>query len=182
MWLINASTLSLELFHGENIPPYAILSHTWGAEEISFQEFTKKSGAPDRAGYAKIAATCIKALDDGHSYVWIDTCCIEKTSSAELTEAINSMFSWYHRAEICYAYLSDLHSGPQDDGLEVSLRKCRWFTRGWCLQELLAPQNLVLLNQNREAVSTKINLCALITAWLSETNLGTQNFLFRPSS
>jgi hypothetical protein len=81
MWLINTSTLSLELFYGDDIPAYAILSHTWGDGEVSFQEFTQASetqnvGITSKAGYRKIVATCELALKDGYHYVWIDTCCI----------------------------------------------------------------------------------------------------------
>jgi hypothetical protein len=67
------------------------------------------------------------------------SCCIDKTSSAELSEAINSMFRWYSRSKVCYAYLTDVSY----DGFDDSLPKSRWFTRGWTLQELLAPSSVV---------------------------------------
>ena len=171
MWLINTSTLSLEPFYGDEIPEYAILSHTWGVGEVSFQEFTKASeihdiGTTSKAGYRKIIATCELASKDGYHYAWVDTCCIDKSSSAELSEAINSMFSWYQRSQICYAYLSDFMLDttgifPQQDLFEAHFRKCRWFTRGWCLQELLAPRRLHFLNQQWQEIGTKSMLSRL---------------------
>lgn len=168
MWLVNVFTKSLEAFHGARIPPYAILSHTWEAEEVSFQEFMRASEGDDngsitkKAGYRKITTFCDLARREGYSYVWVDTCCIDKTSSAELTEAVNSMFGWYRDSKICYAYLnfnvesSEVRvtctegppmSEPDHLILYSLLRQCRWFTRGWCLQELLAPQNVHFLNR-----------------------------------
>ncbi len=177
MWLINVSTLSLELFYGESIPKYAILSHTWEDEEVTFKEFNKAAKNPDhavrqKAGYAKILAACARARRDEHQYVWVDTCCIDKTSSAELSEAINSMFEWYQQSEVCYAYLSDLslHKPDATDpnsssqlALDTALRKCRWFTRGWCLQELLAPRRLVLVNKHWRTIGRRRSLAPLIS-------------------
>lgn len=113
MRLINTSTLEFEEFIGSNIPPYAILSHTWGTGEVSHQEYVTSGRATRwKDGYAKIIKTCELARLHRLAYVWVDTCCIDKTSSAELTEAINSMFAWYRDAAICIAYLSDLEPGP----------------------------------------------------------------------
>ena len=96
MRLINCSTLRLEEFFGTNIPEYAILSHTWGDDEVSFADFT--SGQPIvGSGYQKIMFTCQQAIEDEIGYAWVDTCCIDKSSSAELSEAINSMFAWYQK-------------------------------------------------------------------------------------
>lgn len=99
----------MEEFLGSRIPAYAILSHTWGEEEVSFAEFN--SGADNvkgKAGYRKIDFTCIQALMDDIEYAWVDTCCIDKTSSAELSESINSMFRWYESSKLCYIYLADV--------------------------------------------------------------------------
>ncbi|KAH8685328.1 hypothetical protein BGZ61DRAFT_303407, partial [Ilyonectria robusta] len=93
-----------------------------------------------KAGYLKIEQTCKEARKRGLRYVWVDTCCIDKTSSAELSEAINSMFRWYGAAEVCFTYLVDVP--PTSNGLYTSFEKSRWFTRGWTLQELLAPKAL----------------------------------------
>jgi hypothetical protein len=173
MWLINTSTLSLDLYYGDGTPPYAILSHTWGDDEVSFQEFnqaseTKNDRITTKAGYRKIAATCDRALEDGYSYAWVDTCCIDKTSSAELTEAINSMFGLYRQSQVCYAYLSDFtldtNDDPsQQDQIEAKFRQCRWFTRGWCLQELLAPRHILFFNQKWQEIGAKSSLCRLIS-------------------
>jgi hypothetical protein len=173
MWLINTSTLSLELYYGDEIPSYAILSHTWGDGEMSFQEFTqaaetKNDRITSKAGYRKIAATCDRALMDGYCYAWVDTCCIDKTSSAELTEAINSMFGWYRQSQVCYVYLSDFvldtaDVSSQQDLFDADFRQCRWFTRGWCLQELLAPRYLRFFNQKWQEIGTKSSFSQLIS-------------------
>lgn len=142
MRLLHASTITLRSFSPNSIPPYAILSHTWGAEEdeVTLQELGQPS-VLNKPGYSKIEGACRQTLKDGLEYIWIDTCCIDKTSSAELSEAINSMFRWYHDARVCYVYLTDFSTqgmASQDD-LHKPFRSCKWFTRGWTLQELLAP-------------------------------------------
>lgn len=97
--LINCSTRQLEWFIGSNIPPYAILSHTWGKDEVSYADMKNdQATARLKDGYAKIEYTCRQALLDGYECAWVDTCCIDKSSSAELSEAINSMFRWYEKA------------------------------------------------------------------------------------
>lgn len=249
MRLINAKTFELKEFWGSDIPRYAILSHTWEEEELTFQQFTQlpREEISKLKGFKKIERTCQLALHSGIEWAWVDTCCIDKSSSAELTEAINSMFRWYQESGVCYAYLSDLKNdqqrrerewkikddekgapkeGPkkksegagkeegqkdkpeggkpkgdtkrreagkwngdsllkgesEKDGdsrsrsrsrpgkdetesragtsdtsgytAENSLRwkqrveKCRWFTRGWTLQELIAPRQLGFYNQD----------------------------------
>lgn len=137
MRLINARTLSLEDFTLKPKPKYAILSHTWEVdEEVSYQEMLNKSNL-HKKGWTKIQKTCGLAVQSGLEFAWIDTCCIDKSSSAELTEAINSMFAWYHKAEECYAMLSDI---PPHKHSEIM--KSRWWSRGWTLQELIAPRHL----------------------------------------
>ena len=143
MWLVNCSNHRLEPndVDGPNPKPYLILSHTWGDDEATFQDMRNLTLARRKRGFQKIDAMCRLALSKGTNHVWIDTCCIDKTSSAELSESINSMFYWYRRATLCVAYLEDLEPGP---GIptEAGLGKCRWFTRGWTLQELLAPSEV----------------------------------------
>ncbi|RSL74203.1 hypothetical protein CEP51_011630 [Fusarium floridanum] len=107
MWLINTETLKLESVVNPETVEYAILSHTWEEEEVSFQEFQDLRSARTKKGFGKIKKTCRLAKKHGYQYAWVDTCCIDKSSSAELSEAINSMFSWYKGAKRCYAYLSD---------------------------------------------------------------------------
>jgi Heterokaryon incompatibility protein (HET) len=136
------------------VPPYAILSHTWGEGEITFQDIStlhaeydsKSLKARRRSEFSKLSFFTASARKDALQYCWMDTCCIDKSSSAELSEAINSMFSWYQNASMCYVYLSDISRketpGSQDEEFEKEFMKCQWFTRGWTLQELLAPQSL----------------------------------------
>jgi len=145
MWLINTITCTLEYFNDSSIPTYFILSHTWGDEEVTFQDIKNLDSAKKMKGFQKISGICAWAQrtsqfskDAGRvDHVWVDTCCIDKSSSAELTEAINSMFRWYKEARACLVYLEDLE--PCEIGSTPTLeqlRPCRWFTRGWTLQEL----------------------------------------------
>lgn len=144
MRLINCDTLELEEFFGSNIPPYAILSHTWGSDEVTFAHIPlNKPSATTRTGYGKIIGACAQAQHDGLRYAWVDTCCIDKSSSAELSEAINSMYAWYKSSIVCYAFLEDVSKSK----LKSKFRRSRWFTRGWTLQELIAPQSLVFYDQ-----------------------------------
>ncbi|KAL6401311.1 Vegetative incompatibility protein HET-E-1 [Ilyonectria robusta] len=150
MRLINAATVQLEEFYGDAIPEYAILSHRWLDEEVSLQDLQSGAGT-SKAGYRKIQLCCEQAVRDGLSYAWVDTCCIDKTSSAELTEAINSMYAWYRESAVCYAYISDVTGSSADDTLE----KSAWFTRGWTLQELLAPGEVVFYSTAWERLGTR---------------------------
>jgi hypothetical protein len=136
--------MSVEEFIGRNIPPYGILSHTWEGSEVSYDEM-RVGTARSKEAFHKIEMACKLASGDGLAYVWVDTCCIDKSSSAELTEAINSMFVWYKRATVCYVYLSDLESSAD---VSTALKDCRWFSRGWTLQELIAPQKVNFYDQN----------------------------------
>ncbi|KAF8854457.1 HET-domain-containing protein [Acephala macrosclerotiorum] len=158
MRLLNAKTLQLEDFVGdENVPKYAILSHTWGKDEISLQTWNNKD-KETKGGFAKIKYCCDQAIRDNLEWTWIDTCCIDKSSSAELSEAINSMFRWYQNAVVCYAYLFDVpgHVNPAEDRSELVVS--RWFKRGWTLQELLAPKNLIFFSSTWKRIGTKEEL------------------------
>lgn len=137
-------------------PRYAILSHRWGHEEVSYEEYclalepaehllereaVRVRNIIGKLGYAKIYQCCDVAKKQGHHYLWIDTCCIDKRNSAEWTEAINSMWRWYELSDCCYVYLVDVPS-PEQQGTEAALAALatsKWFTRSWTLQELLAP-------------------------------------------
>ena len=105
----------------------------------------------------------LAAREHGYRYIWIDSCCIDKTSSSELSEAINSMYAWYERAHVCYAYLANVppDEDPRKDG--SAFRRSRWFTRGWTLQELLAPKNLVFLSMDWARLGTKDELTQLVS-------------------
>ncbi|KAF5337657.1 hypothetical protein D9758_012997 [Tetrapyrgos nigripes] len=171
MRLLNTSTYVLQEFNGPSIPIYAILSHTWDDEEVLFSDLRhswSRDAATRKKGWQKILGTCKRARDDDLKWVWIDTCCINKESSAELSEAINSMFRYYRGAFVCYAYLADYsvrRDGYPDMGQgqgvragNAAFRRCRWFTRGWTLQELLAPANLVFFDAEWKDMGTKIGL------------------------
>lgn len=133
MRLLHTQTFELREFLGDSIPEYVILSHTWEKEEVTFQDMMSTgSGAQEKLGWGKIQFCCRQAVQDGFSWAWIDTCCIDKTSSAELSESINSMYAWYKNSCICYAYLQDCHN-------RWEIPESRWWTRGWTLQELIAP-------------------------------------------
>ncbi|KAF8853104.1 HET-domain-containing protein [Acephala macrosclerotiorum] len=152
MWLLNTTTLQLEYVNSSEERSYAALSHTWEDDEVSFQEMAALDQARKKKGFSKISWTCRLALERGIKYAWIDTCCIDKLSSAELTEAINSMFKWYKDSTVCFAFLSDLHpSNSTSKAKKVptdELGRCRWFTRGWTLQELIAPDVVEFYDQS----------------------------------
>ncbi|CAN9409476.1 unnamed protein product [Alternaria alternata] len=129
----------------EQIPPYAILSHTWGSEEdeVTFQDLLNGTYTK-RKGHRKLQFCARRAAEDGLDFFWIDTCCIDKSSSAELQEAIGCMFRWYRDSAKCYVYLEDVSYDSKDLEYDYWLRfqKSKWFTRGWTLQELLAPKDV----------------------------------------
>lgn len=159
MWLLNARTVTLEDFFESQAPSYAILSHTWGAEEVSFQDIQERQEVcKKKKGYQKIIHTCRQALKDGLEYAWVDTCCIDKSSSSELSEAINSMFRWYGKAAVCYAFLADVLPGCDPRDTQGPFATSRWFTRGWTLQELLAPENIVFYASDWPQIASKTEL------------------------
>ncbi|KAF7548012.1 hypothetical protein G7Z17_g7343 [Cylindrodendrum hubeiense] len=130
MRLLHIKTLQLHSFQNTNLPRYAILSHTWGDEEIIFDDVQNRPARSWRKkpSFSKLEGFCNKAHQNGYEYVWIDTCCINQSSSAELSEAINSMFQWYNEAEVCYVYLEDATANASIDG-------CRWFTLDFDIAE-----------------------------------------------
>jgi hypothetical protein len=163
--------LALSEFIGEGIPAYAILSHTWAvdnSEEVNFQD-VEAGTAKSKAGYKKIEFCAKHAVDDGLRYFWIDTCCIDKRNAVELSEAINSMFRWYKNATRCYVYLSDVSICDNQEqrrqsspAWEPAFRKSRWFTRGWTLQELIAPRLVDFFSSEDERLGNKLSLEAMI--------------------
>lgn len=155
MWLLNTRSLKLRAFV-EHIPDYVILSHTWDQEEVTFDDIHRPQ-ATRMAGYAKIKGCCEIAVRDGFEWIWIDTCCIDKRSSAELSEAINSMYKWYWQAAICYAFLADV-SPVRNENWQWEFRASRWFKRGWTLQELLAPDVVEFYSSSWSSLGTKSGL------------------------
>jgi hypothetical protein len=152
-------------FLGDDIPDYAILSHTWGAdtEEVTYRDMTDGTGK-NKIGYEKIRFCGEQARRDRLEYFWVDTCCIDKTNSVELQEAINSMFRWYQEAEVCYVYLSDVHLEVNDDLGKLVIRESIWFKRGWTLQELLAPHKLMFYDSNWRLIGDKESCCPIISS------------------
>jgi ankyrin repeat protein len=163
--LLDDGSLKLAEFLGNSHPPYAILSHTWGSDndEVTLQDIVNGTGQA-KAGYQKILFCGNQAKKDGLHYFWVDTCNIDKTSSQELSEAINSMFRWYQSSERCYVYLSDVSAGVSNNDNELSrgwkpaFRKSRWFTRGWTLQELIAPNSVEFFSVEEERLGDKRSL------------------------
>ncbi|KAF5254483.1 hypothetical protein FANTH_741 [Fusarium anthophilum] len=178
-------TKSYELFEASDVPApspsYAILSHTWisSKDEITYQDMKTRTGdiknnVYKQKGWSKLKNYCDRAFKDGWDWAWMDTCCIDKTNPADTQEAINAMFRWYQNAGVCYAHLSDVDfsissqilSLPEDTGLDSSMNSLRtaakekfidakWFTRGWTLQELLAPHYLIFVDREWRHMGTR---------------------------
>jgi hypothetical protein len=174
MWLLHTRELRLEEFYGSRPPRYAILSHRW-EQEISFQELQQAIAVLMPTGSAKLTGDRFTKIQktrelatsrDKLDWVWIDTCCINKESSAGLSEAINSMYRYYSSSAVCYAYLSDVRWGrePQlDTRLDVdsyqmaltSFKDSAWFSRGWTLQELLAPSQVLFFDRDWQFIGER---------------------------
>lgn len=166
MRLLNTTTLKLEQFLN-NMPQYAILSHTWGEQEVTFNDISS-SARTSLKGRQKVKNCCKLARSQGWQYVWIDTCCINKADSYEFGEAINSMFRWYEEAQICYAFLEDVPPHYCSDGKSrprnSEVVQSRWFTRGWTQQELLAPSFLAFVDSDWNIVGSR-ETCTLAVAY-----------------
>lgn len=156
MKLLNTTTLEIEEFFGSAIPEsYVILSHRWEDGEATYQDVGDEQSMSQKPGWAKIRKACAIACDRDFTYIWIDTCCINKQDFSELTEAINSMFKWYADSTVCFAYLSDVNG---DHPLKESL----WFQRGWTLQELIAPNRVEFFDVAWNAIGTREELMGVI--------------------
>lgn len=170
MRLIQTSTITAVEFPPDRIPSYAILSHTWGEDEILLTDIQNET-AQGKAAWDKVKSACRQAISDGYDYTWIDTCCIDKTSSAELSETLNSMYTWYENASICYTYLSDVSANTNPhEGLKKApseppseFEKSRWFTRGWTLQELLAPRRVIFFSRDWVKIGEKSDICGVLS-------------------
>jgi Heterokaryon incompatibility protein (HET) len=165
MRLINVKSYEIQEFAGyaPQVPDYAILSHTWGKDEVSFQDMQDLKKAAAKEGFKKIEYCCRQAAKDGWQWAWVDTCCIDKTSSSELSEAINSMYKWYAASMVCYAYIGDVSiaseflasTPPSTKDDKVSWSVSRWFYRGWTLQELIAPFTVIFYTNSWKRIGTK---------------------------
>ena len=170
MRLLHTTELRFEEFFDDQIPPYAILSHRWGPDEVSYQDFLA-GRKMDGAGYKKIRQACNIAAAGGHQvrsdpglvsmpsiWIWIDTCCIDKASSAEISEAINSMYRWYSKSQFCYVLLHDVTASYDREKTRSEFIRSEWFDRGWTLQELLAPWRVIFLDKDGVELGNKITL------------------------
>ncbi|KAH8626005.1 hypothetical protein IG631_19884 [Alternaria alternata] len=162
--LPGSSDFSLVERFGEEIPPYAILSHTWGSDEdeVTFAGL-RDTLVKKKTGYSKLTFCSHQAAQDKLEFFWVDTCCIDKSSSAELSEAINSMFKWYQKAEKCYVLLTDVViDSPARDVSQQQwaqiFQESRWFQRGWTLQELLAPKVVEFFSKAGTRLGDRITL------------------------
>ncbi|KAF5368897.1 hypothetical protein D9758_002973 [Tetrapyrgos nigripes] len=153
---INALTCSLDEFPSDgSVRHYAILSHCWvPGQEVSYQEMLELSRDdthPSRAkfGFQKISNACAQALQDGHHYIWVDTCCIDDGNHAHKSQDINSMFDYYANSDVCYVYLHDIHrKGLHSVDTDVDISQSKWFSRGWTLQELVAPSKVKFFTED----------------------------------
>ncbi|KAL4070215.1 hypothetical protein V8B97DRAFT_1871798 [Scleroderma yunnanense] len=163
-------------FHGDEAPPYAILSHRWIKQEVDYKEMIKlakmkrdeRDEIRQRDGYQKILNSSEQAKKDKYDWLWIDTCCIDKRSSTELSEAINSMYRWYENSKVCYVYLHDVPgtSFPterDDEKYPKSNGWPEWFSRGWTLQEMIAPHGVQFFNKDWQLIADKKILARTIS-------------------
>lgn len=140
MRLLHVRTLDFERFTPASAPRYAVASHRWGPQEAAYKDVLKKRNL-DTPGYRKVEAFCsfVQTWDPSIEWLWIDTCCIDKKSSAEESEAINSMYQYYSRAEVCIAFLADVASleayADNEELLMESFETSIWFTRGWYVKQ-----------------------------------------------
>ena len=174
MWLLSTSRAELRQFSSPETVPggYAILSHVWNGQEQSFQETQelearcKNTGQnPRDLSSDKVRQSCLLAEKQGHQWIWNDTCCINKMSSTELSEAINSMFQYYSLANECYAYLQDVperSARTREEDVEHGFRNSKWHTRGWTLQELVAPAHVLFFNQKWELLGSKVDMAEVL--------------------
>ena len=143
-------------------PPYAILSHRWRDKEVDYPEIVR-GHASDRRLW-KILCTCAKAKGHNFTRVWIDTCCIDKANHTEFSETITSMFVIYMQSAVCYVYMDDVPSADEDHAAPGShFRRSEWFKRGWTLQELLAPRNIIFYSKDWIRIGTKESLVNLLS-------------------
>ncbi|KAF5340102.1 hypothetical protein D9758_013154 [Tetrapyrgos nigripes] len=165
MRLLNTTTLTIKYFYTD-IPSYAILSHTWQKEEVLFRDIQNLEIARCNAGYANIENACARARQYSFEWIWIDSCCVNPENVAELSKVIASMYRYYEDAGLCYVYLCDVSVSnicrPRD--IASALKESRWFKRGWTLQELLAPKQVVFLDQNWTTIGTRWSLRKAISA------------------
>jgi tetratricopeptide (TPR) repeat protein len=159
--------LILADFRGKTIPPYAILSHRWSDSEILIEDVSNETYKEKEEGYRKLGFCAKQAAQDELQYFWIDTCCIDRWNNNERSKAINSMFQWYKNAAQCYVFLTDVSVSTatepvQRSDWETSFRASAWFTRGWTLQELIAPVSIEFFSREGRRIGDKASLDQLL--------------------
>ena len=167
-------------FSNDRATEYAVLSHRWVGKEVDYDEMVEltkmdrkeRDEIRQRGGYQKILRSCGQAHKDGYEWLWVDTCCIDKRRSAELSEAINSMYRWYENAGACYAYLHDVPGSSFPTARDKE--RCpnfngwpEWFSRGWTLQELTAPSNVQFFNNDWQSIGDKTTLAPTLVEFRS---------------
>ncbi|KAH7021100.1 uncharacterized protein B0I36DRAFT_333783 [Microdochium trichocladiopsis] len=165
----DADRLVLTDFAGATTPPYAILSHRWTDDEVLFEDITNNTAREKKAGWRKIEFCAQRAADDGLDYFWIDSCCIDKWNQAERSRSVNSMFKWYQNAAKCYVFLRQVNTttqplGRQETTWEQEFRDDEWFTRGWTLQELIAPSSVEFFDSQGRRLGDRVAHRQLIHA------------------
>jgi hypothetical protein len=164
MWLLNTSCAELQWFIYR--VDYAILSHVWSKNEDTFQHIKGLVCMQFKERWShvspKVAKCCKYAKGLGFEWVWIDTCCIDKSSSAELSEAINSMYKWYAEAKLCIVFLEDVPNSQDPKEQDSHFRQSKWFRRGWTLQELVAPWHVVFVDKGWRSFGTKAGLASTV--------------------
>jgi len=182
MRVIDTSTYLFHEFVEYHQAEYAVLSHTWGPDELTYQDWLYiHDQSPRRwgwvkiddevqlikakGGYNKIIDACKRAVTDGYKWIWLDTICIDKTNLAELSETINSMYQLYRFSDVCYVSLTDVEAcTPERAAAEGSaFRKSRWFTRGWTLQELLAPIEVRFFANDWSYIENRANIKKIVS-------------------
>ncbi|KAI5365711.1 hypothetical protein J4E82_011248 [Alternaria postmessia] len=164
---LQAAFTPTQHFRGKTIPPYAILSHRWSDSEVLIEDITNRTYKEKDEGYRKLEFCANQAAQDELQYFWIDTCCIDRWNNNERSKAINSMFQWYKGAARCYVFLSDVLVSTktalaQRNDWEASFRASAWFTRGWTLQELIAPVSVEFFSREGHPIGDKASLDQLI--------------------
>jgi tetratricopeptide (TPR) repeat protein len=159
--------LILTDFRGKPTPPYAILSHRWSDSEILIEHISNGAYKEKEEGYQKLQFCAERAARDELQYFWIDTCCIDRWNNNERSKAINSMFQWYRNATRCYVFLSDVSVSTETEPIqrsdwEASFRNSAWFTRGWTLQELIAPVSVEFFSRGGHCLGDKASLEQLL--------------------
>ncbi|KAF2736761.1 hypothetical protein EJ04DRAFT_462522, partial [Polyplosphaeria fusca] len=158
MRLLNTATSA---FAEQGLPPfpfpYAVLSHTWGTQEVSYDDMLNGQFM-FKDGFKKVENFQACARDLGYDWCWMDTCCINRSrSTSEQNEAVMSMYTWFRHAGLCVVYLTDVER-------REDFTKARWFTRAWTLIELLAPENMAFYTRDWQCIGSKKELAAEITA------------------